>query len=37
MHIYSAWENFGIFIYQFQPKTRTLVRKLERIFIKLYK
>ena len=33
----SARENFGKFIYQLQPKTKTLVRKLERILIKLYR
>ena len=27
----SAWNNFGIFIYRLQPKTKTLVRKLESI------
>ena len=32
----SAWENFGKFI-QFQPETKTLMRKLERILIKLYR
>ena len=31
----SARENFGKFIDEFQPKTKTLVRKLERILIKL--
>ena len=31
----SAWDNFGKFIYQPQPKTKALVRKLERIPIKL--
>ena len=29
----SAWDNFSKFIYQLQPKARTLVRKLERIVI----
>ena len=33
----SARNNFGKFIYQFQPKTKTLVRKLERILIKSYR
>ena len=33
----SAQDNFGKFIYQFQPKTKTLIRKLERILIKLYR
>ena len=33
----SARENFSKFIYQFQPKTKTLIRKLERILIKLYR
>ena len=28
----SFRENFGEFIYQVQPKIKTLVRKLERIF-----
>ena len=32
----SAWDNFGKFIYPFQPQTKTLIRKLERILIKLY-
>ena len=32
----SARENFGKFIHQFQPETMTLIRKLERILIKLY-
>ena len=27
----SAQDNFDKFIYQFQPKTMTLIRKLERI------
>ena len=25
----SAWDNFGKFIRQFQPETKTLIRKLE--------
>ena len=33
----SIWDNFGKFIYQLQPKTKTLVRKLERILIELYR
>ena len=33
----SAWDNFGKFIHQFQPETKTLLRKLERILNKLYK
>ena len=33
----STWDNFGKFISQFQPKTKTLVRKLERILMKLYR
>ena len=33
----STWGNFLIFIYQLQPKTKTLVRKFERILIKLYR
>ena len=32
----SARNNFGKLINQFKPKTKTLVRKLERILIKLY-
>ena len=32
-----AWDNFSQFIYQFWPKTKTLIRKLERILIKLYR
>ena len=30
-------KNFGKFIYQFLSKTKTLIRKLERILIKLYR
>ena len=33
----SARENFGEFIHQFLPETKTLIRKLERILIKLYR
>ena len=33
----SAGNNFGKFIHQFQPETKTLIRKLEKILIKLYK
>ena len=33
----SAWNNFGKFIHQFQPETKTLIRKLERILNKLYR
>ena len=33
----SAWDNFGKFIYQFQPETKTLIRKLEKILNKLYR
>ena len=33
----SARDNFGKCIYQLQPKTKTLVGKLERILIKLYR
>ena len=33
----SAWDNFGKFIYQFQPETKTHIMKLERILIKLYR
>ena len=32
-----ARENFGKFIYQLQPKTETLLRKVERILIRLYR
>ena len=32
----SIWDNFGKFIHQFQPETKTLIRKLKRI-LKLYK
>ena len=32
-----ACDNFGKFIYQFRPKTNILIRKLERILIKLYR
>ena len=31
----SAWDNFGKFIFQFQPETKTLIRKLERSLNKL--
>ena len=31
----SAWNIFGKFIYQIQPETKTFIRKLERILIKL--
>ena len=33
----SAWDNFGKFIHQLQLKTKTLIRKLERILNKLYR
>ena len=33
----SARDNFGKFNDQFPPETKTLVRKLERILIKLYR
>ena len=33
----SAWDCFGKFIYQFQPETKALLGKLERILIKLYR
>ena len=33
----SARDNFGKFTYQLQPKTKTLVRKSERLLIKLYR
>ena len=32
----SAQNNFGKFIHQFQPETKTLIRKLKRIVYKLY-
>ena len=33
----STRDNFSKFIHQFQPKTKTLIKKLERILIKLYR
>ena len=33
----NTWDNFGKFIHLFQPETKTLIRKLERILIKLYR
>ena len=33
----SAQENFGKFIHQFQSDTKTLIKNLERILIKLYR
>ena len=33
----SARDNFGKFIHQFQPETKTLIRNLERILDKLYR
>ena len=33
----STQDNFGKFIHQFQPKTKTFIRKLERILIKSYR
>ena len=33
----SAGDNFGKFIYQFQPETKTLIRNLESILNKLYR
>ena len=33
----SAQDNFGKFIHQFQPETKTLIRKLESILMKLYR
>ena len=33
----SAQDNSGKFIHQFQPKNKTLIRKLERILIKLHR
>ena len=32
----SAQDTFGKFIHQFQPENKTLIRKLERILLKLY-
>ena len=32
----SARDNLGEFIYQFQPETNTLIKKLEKVLIKLY-
>ena len=33
----SVLDNFGKFIFQLQPKSKTLVKKLENILIKLYR
>ena len=33
----SARDNLGKFIHQFQVETKTLIRKLERILIELYR
>ena len=33
----SAWDNYGKFIHQFPAETKTLIGKLERISIKLYR
>ena len=33
----NAWDNFDKFFHQFQPETKTLIRKLEGILIKLYR
>ena len=33
----SARDNFGKFIHQFQPEIKTLIRKLEKILIRLYR
>ena len=33
----NAQDNFGKFIHQFQPETKTIIRKLEEVLIKLYK
>ena len=33
----SVWDNFGKFIHQFPPETKTLIRKLEKILIELYR
>ena len=34
---FKTRDNFGKFIHQFQPESKTLIRKLERILIKLYR
>ena len=36
-YVYVCVCNFGKFIHQIQPETKTLIRKLERILIKLYR
>ena len=33
----STRDDFGKFIYQFQPETKTIIRKLESILIELYR
>ena len=33
----SVQDNFGKFIHQFQPERKTLIKKLERILIELYR
>ena len=33
----NAQDNFGKFLHQFQPETKTLIRKSESILIKLYR
>ena len=33
----STWDNFGKFLHQFQTETKTLIRKFERILIKIYR
>ena len=38
--LWKVWKclgQFGKFIHQFQPETKTLIRKLERILIKSYR
>ena len=35
--MYTYWDHFEKFIYQFQLETKTLIRKLERILNKLYR
>ena len=35
--VQNAWDNFCKFLHLFQPETKTLTRKLERILIKLYR
>ena len=32
-----TWDNFDKFIHKFQPETKTLIRKLKKILLKLYR